>query len=86
MKIIKFESKDKVEENECSEVAKELYEAAKSGVISGFMAVTLDKENDSTLFIGNNENDRKSILHFLGAVWMLNHQALDILDENSIDD
>lgn len=83
MKLIKIEPKTKLEENECSNTAKELYNQCKSGEISAFIAVTLDKKNDTTVFIGNAEKDRKSILDFMGAVWMLNHFAYDILDENS---
>lgn len=80
MKIIKFDNK---KDNEASEIAKELYDKCKSSEISAFITVTLDKNNDTSLYVGNNENDRKSILECLGAVFMLQNFAYEMLDEMS---
>lgn|GEM_PF-2927286 len=82
MKLVKLNPK-KHEENECSEIAKELYERCKSGEVEAFLVVALDPEDNTSLFIGNNKDKRRTMIHFLGAAWMLNHYIHDVIEENS---
>ena len=78
-KILKLVRRQ-VEENECVEIAKDLYDKCNSGEVTAFLAVSLDANNDVATWIGNGEADRKQFIHFLGAVWMLNHFIYDVMD------
>ena len=78
-KLLKIVPK-KVLDDECVEIARQLYEDCKTGKVVAFVTVTLDEKDSTSLFIGNNKQ-QKNMLQLLGAVWMLDYFCHDVMDE-----
>ncbi len=79
MKLVKFPKGPATEENDATRIAKELYQACRDGTITDFVAVGIQPNNDTTMWLGASQH--KSILELLGAVDMLWRHAYEILEE-----
>jgi hypothetical protein len=80
MKLITITGKGNTVESGATKVAKELLEGCRNGKYTDFIAVAVEKNNNTSAFIGS--SGEKTMLEMLGAFHMLSHCVYEILDED----